>query len=132
VSLAPNQPQPKIRGFRNTFDVSPWFEGQKIRPESGCGEYLVQTYGEFERFMTGEGWTGQDPVELNSFNPYQMVDATNSDEEHWSGDRYTLTGRRTYCVSYKHLNHYKCIDCTMTDAGKVTGCGARYDLFKFL
>jgi hypothetical protein len=90
----------------------------------------VERYGEFERFVSGTGISGRDPLELNSFNPYQIVDATNSDEEHWDHGHYTLAGRRTYCVSYHHLAHYKCIDCTMTDAGKVTGCGERYDLSK--
>jgi hypothetical protein len=128
--MAPNQPQPKERGFRNTFDVSPWAGGVKIRAESGCADVLIQRYGEFQRFVAGDGISGHDPLELNSFNPYQIVDATNSDEEHWSGGKYTVAGRRQYCVSYAHLDHWKCLDCTMSDAGKVGGCGSRYDLGK--
>lgn len=130
--MAPNTPVQKERGFRNTFDVSPWFEGRKITSESGCGPELRQKYGEFQRYVTGDGIVGRDPLEINSFNDYQIVDATNSapDDEWTESGIYLKPGKRSYCVSYNHLAHYKCIDCQMTDRGKVVGCGARYDVEK--
>lgn len=151
MSAGENNPQPKEIGFRNTFDVSPWFQGQKITPESGCTQALVETYGEFQGIIIIAGErsgfehqgcsladvrSGQCPKpNWNDF--YLYVDATNSDNQHWSrgcpdhcAGTFTQAGPRTYCVSYAHLDHYKCVDCTMTDAGKTVGCGARYDLKK--
>jgi hypothetical protein len=120
-------------GYRNTFDLTPMFEGRPIRPESGCGDALVARYGEFERFQSGAGIAGRDPVELQSDNPYILVEATNSDEEHWDHGHYTLTGKRTYCVSYRHLAHWRCQDGVMNDEGRLVGFGQNdrgYDLPK--
>lgn len=123
----------KERGYRNVFNLSPTVGG---KPEDeSCGAYLVATYGEFQRFVTSNRWTGRDPVELQSDNPYFMVDATNSDDTNWSpdGKTYLLAGMRTYCVSYAHLSTYRCQDGTMSTAGQLVGFGTNdrgYDLAK--
>lgn len=124
--------------------MSPWFEGQKIRPESGCTRTLVETYGEFEGLIIINGQRSGfehqgcsledvranrcDRVRWEDF--YLYVDATNSDDGNWDHGTYLQAGPRTYCTSYKHLAHYKCINCTMTTEGKVVDCGPRYDLQK--
>lgn len=131
---------PKTPGFRNTFNISPVYQGQAIGPESGCGDILIERYGEFQRFQTGDGISGRDPVELQTTNLYLMVEATNSDTKNWSEGcpdncrgTYLLPGKRTYCVSYKHLDHYRCQDGEMTPQGKLVGFGENrrgYDLPK--
>lgn len=123
----------KDRGFRNTFDITPTYHGAAIKPETGCGPELVEKYGPFEGFQTSNAWAGRDPVEFQSDNAYIMVDATNSDDEHWSGGRFTLAGTRTYCVSYAHLSFWRCQNGHMTDAGQLVGFGKNeqgYDLPK--
>lgn len=124
---------PKERGFRNTFDLTPTFQGKA--EDVSCGDYLVETYGEFQRFVSGDHIAGRDPVELQSDNLYILVDATNSDDnpDHWSGKTYLVGGRRTYCVSYAHLSHWRCQDGTMDDSGRLVGFGQNargYDLQK--
>lgn len=130
----------KIRGFRNTFDITPTNQGRAIGPETGCGLVLIEKYGEFERFQTGDGFDGRHPVELQSYTEkdpiggYILVDATNSDiEENWNGKVYLKTGKRTYCVSYKHLSTWRCQDGEMDSTGKLVGFGINargYDLPK--
>lgn len=131
---------PKQPGFRNTFDLSPTVGGVTIGPETGCGDFLVQVYGEFERFVSGDGIRGRDPVELQSTNPYIMVEATNSDTVNWAagcpdncrGD-YLLPGKRTYCISYHHLAYWRCQDGFMSPEGRLEGFGTNsrgYDLPK--
>jgi len=111
-------------GYRNTFDLTPMFEGSAIRPESNCGEILIQRYGEFQRFQTSPVWGGgREPVELQSDNPYILVEATNSDAEHWDHGHFTQAGERTYCVSYAHLAHWRCQTGSMGDDGRLTGFG---------
>lgn len=61
---------------------------------------------------------------------YVGATSTNSDEEHWDHGTYTAAGPQTYCVSYRHLAHYTCITCNMTDKGKVEGCGERFVIEK--
>ena len=117
-------------GYRNTFDLGMKDDqGRKIRPEDGVdiGRRLIEKYGEFERFVTGDGISGRDPVEVQSDNPWIMVDATNSDETHWEGGRYTLAGRRTYCVSLKHLKEWRCQDGVMGEDGQLRGFGGNPD-----
>lgn len=93
----------------------------------------MERYGEFQRFVSGDHIHGRDPVELQSDNPYIMVEATNSDEQNWQGDTYMLAGKRTYCVSYAHLNHWRCQDGNMSAEGRLEGFGTNargYDLAK--
>lgn len=114
---------PKGRGFRNTFDVTPTRGGVAIKPETNCGPKLIAKYGEFQRFQTSNAFAGRHSVEKQSDNEYILVDATNSDDVNWSGGRYTLAGSRTFCVSWPHLNFWRCQDGTMTDRGQLVGFG---------
>lgn len=120
----------KERGFRNVFNVTPTYQGAAI--DVSCGDELLATYGEFDRFVTSNRWAGRDSVEVQSDNAYFLVDATNSDDENWGPDgKYLLAGSRTYCVAYKHLNSYRCQDGTMNDQGQLVGFGANdrgYDI----
>lgn len=123
------------KGFRNTFDLSPTSGGVTIGPETGCGDFLENFYGEFERFVTGDHIEGRDPVEIQTTNHYILVEATNSDDnpDHWQGQTYLLSGKRTYCVSYKHLKFWRCQDGTMGSEGQLQGFGTNsrgYDLAK--
>lgn len=141
MTLAPNNPVQKEIGYRNTFDVSPWFEGKKIRPETGCGLPIILAYGEVQGTIIEGGrrsgfehqgcsigeW---DPKECHAPDFWLYVDATNSDEANWDHGHYLRAGAVNYCVSMAHLAHLTCIKCTMTDAGKVTGCGERFELSK--
>jgi len=103
----------------------------------------VETYGEFDAIIVQNGQRSGfehqgcsledvqhgrcDRVRWEDF--YLGVDATNSDSG-WDHDTYLGAGHRDYCVSYKHLSHYTCTPCTMTTEGKVTDCGARFELAK--
>lgn len=133
----------KEPGYRNTFDWSPWFEGKKITAESGCTQYLIETYGEFDSVIIQDGVRSGFEHQGCSLEDYQHgrcdkirwedfylgVDATNSDSN-WSGDIYLGAGNREYCVSFKHLAHYTCTPCVMGTDGKVVNCGARHEIQK--
>lgn len=140
VTLAENTPQPKILGFRNTFDVSPWADGRKITAESKCGLPIILAYGEVQGQIVEQGVASGfehagcslpnwDPRECHADDFWLYADTTN-DKEKWSGGRYTRAGAVTYCVSMAHLDHWTCVDCTMSEAGKVGGCGARRTVTK--
>jgi hypothetical protein len=130
---------PKQPGFRNTFDITPTFEGKAI--DVSCGQYLIDTYGEFQRFETSPVWGGgRESVELQSDNLYIMVEATNSDTVHWTqgcpdncSGSFTQAGQRTYCVSYAHLGHWRCQSGAMNNDGRLVGYGTNsqgFDLAK--
>jgi hypothetical protein len=111
---------PDCHGARNTFDVSPTIGGVTITPETGCGPVLIERYGEFQGLIIEPGNT-RTGFEHQSDNNYLMVHATNSDDnpEHWSGKRYLAGGWAEYCVSWPHLDHYRCQRCFTDDRGVV-------------
>lgn len=138
---------PECRGARNTFDVTATRGGVPIGPESDCGQALIEKYGEFEGIIIEPGNTrsgfehqgcsledyhrivaagGDLKKECRSADPtgdfFIFAHATNSDgnPDHWRGKRYLAGGEADFCVSWKHLDHYRCQRCFTDDRGAIT------------
>lgn len=143
---------PKGRGARNTFDVTPIDSEGVVRPERRLGCRLVEAWGEWDRFQTVGYWASErggsrDPVEIQEAKlgddcgeKYILADSTNSaPDSEWDtrgtpqlgDDVYLVPGKRSFCVRYRHMAHYRCQDGMMDDRGYLRGFGTNdrgYDL----
>lgn len=138
LKIGANNPVKKDRGYRNTFNVTPTFRGKPIGPESGLGLTLIERYGEIRGMIVmpdgrRDGFEHQG-CSLSNFDPadgckdsdfYLFVDATNSaPDSEWDGDTYLAAGKRTYCVTWDFMDHWRCQRCELDRTGKQVGCGS--------
>jgi hypothetical protein len=126
------------RGYRNTFDLGMFDPfGRKYQPYDFCAQpspvesILIAQWGPFVGIQRGDGFTGWHPVEIQSSNAWIAHESTNSaPDAEWddrgtpsdfSDDLYKLTGKRRFCFTLRHLDHYVCQDGEMTNRGRLVG-----------